>query len=372
MRAPRVVAINNPGRIHVDPLTDEQLLTAVLRTNDPMGLDRIRNEPPPDGCELWFEMNYEADDNVRCVFGHMHKKGIILRDVQGSRYPIGHTCGRERYGLDWNTLENAVARIRERKDYLLRLRMIGTAIRNEEEWLSEIQDHPAVAAFDALKHTFATDAKELFVQCTSIARGSGIMWAEVEERDYAAEERRRERDADRNIELQRMTPAQRNKDLKRNGVPGTDKTPLFKKAPRSFQSLPGIPIFAGKESLKIRIGAYVAQIRSLADTCLQIPNIGDLPGISKVATRTFKDFAATLDEINQAARFFEYGNLSRVVEWANKADFEGLTFSLDGAALRIENHEEGTSARISRPIDLAAIETTALSNLLGSLLKAPP
>jgi hypothetical protein len=196
------------------------------------------------------------------------------------------------------------------------------------------------------------------------------MWAEVDERDFAAEERRREREAERDASLRTMTPANLQKHLKKYGVPGADKTPLFKKAPRSMGALPGLPIFSGT-MLKPRVQDYVMQIRYLADTCLQIPNIGDLPGISRLATRTFNDLASALNEINEAAMFFNYGDLARVVEWANKRDFDGLKFSVDGAALRVENQEDRSSVRIARSVDLAPIDTGALSNLLASLVAVP-
>jgi hypothetical protein len=316
-------------------------------------------------------MNYEADTSAKCVFGHSHKKGIILRDAEGRRYPVGHTCGKERYDLDWNKLENAVQRIRDRKEYLLRLRAIGTAIKSEEEWLVEIPNHPGIAAFDRLRQTFPADCRALFVECTKLADGNGTMWADVDERDFAAEERRRERDAERDADLKDMTPANRQRYFKKFGVPGTDKSPLYKKVPRSTGVLPGLSIFAGTPPLKTRVREYVTQIRYLADICLQLPNSGDLPGISKIATRTFNDLAAALREISDAALFFNYADLIRVVEWANKRGFYGLKFSVDGAALRIENEDEQSSVRIARPVDLAPIETGALSNLLASLLAAP-
>jgi hypothetical protein len=370
MIAPQATMVT-ATRIHVDKLSDEQLLTAIIKTNDPMNLDGIQNVPPADDCpDLWFEMNYEADANAKCVFGHSHRKGIILRDAAGLRYPIGHTCGKGRYGLDWNVLENAIDKIRDRKEYLIRLQNIGNAIKSEEEWLSELSNHPAIAALDRLHQTFAADCRALFAECVDIARGNGTMWADVDERDYAAEERRRERDAERDDRLKTMTPANRARDLKKFGVPGSDKTPIYMKVPRSMGVLAGLPVFRA-EPLKPRIKDYVTQIRLMADTCLQLPNSGDLPGISKLATRTFNDIASALDEINEAAAFFNYANLARVVEWANKRDIDGLKFSVDGAALRVENGDEQSSVRIARPVDLAPIQTGALSNLLASLLAAP-
>jgi hypothetical protein len=192
----------------------------------------------------------------------------------------------------------------------------------------------------------------------------------VDERDYAAEEQRREREAERDASLRTMTPANLKRHFKKFGVHSADKTPIYKKVPRSMGVLAGLPIFSGK-TLKPRVRDYVAQIGHLADTCLQLPNSGNLPGISKLATRTFTDLAAALNEINQAAGFFNYADLARVVEWANKRGFNGLKFSVDGAALRVENEDEQSSVRIARPIDLAPVETGALSNLLASLIAAP-
>jgi hypothetical protein len=371
MKAPKQAAMVTATRIHVDKLSDEHLLTAIIKTNDPMNLDGIQIVPPADDCpDLWFEMNYEADKNAKCVFGHSHRKGIILRDAEGRRYPIGHTCGKGRYGLDWNVLENAIDKIRDRKEYLIRLQNIGNAIKSEEEWLSELPKHPAIAALDRLRQTFRSDCRMLFVECADLARGNGMMWADVDERDFAAEEQRRERDAERDAGLKTMTPATLAKHLKKFGVPGADKTPIYKKVPRSMGVLAGLPIFRG-EPLKPRIKDYVTQVRYMADTCLQLPNSGDLPGVSKLATRTFNDLAAALNEINEAAMFFNYVDLARVVEWANKRGFDGLKFSVDGAALRVETEDEQSSVRIARPVDLAPIETGALSNLLASLLAAP-
>jgi hypothetical protein len=361
----------NETRIHVDKLSDKQLLTAIIKTNDPMSLDGIQTAPPPDGCpDLWFEMNYEADANAKCVFGHSHKKGIILRDAEGRRYPIGYTCGLKRYGLDWNVLENAVDKIRDRKEYLIRLQDIGNAIRSAGEWLNDLPDHPAIAALDRLRQTFAADCRSLFVECAHLARGNGTMWAEVDERDYAAEEQRREREAERDAALRTMTPANLKKHFKKFGAQSADKTPIYKKVPRSMGILAGMPIFRGKP-LKPRVQDYVTQIGYLAETCLQLPNSGDLRGISKHATRTFGDLGAALNEIKEAAIFFDYANLARLVEWTNKRGFDGLKFSVDGAALHVENVDGQSSVRIARPVDLAPLETGALSNLLASLVAAP-
>jgi hypothetical protein len=368
MAASRSKLAKFTAQIHVDDFSDDQLLSTTINTNDPLSLEGIVDTPPPNNGDLWFEMTYDADQNVKCVYGHLHKKGIILRDAQYNRYPVGHKCGFDLFGLDWNLLQNHIKRISDRKADLLYLRSIANALGEADHWLRKVPDHPSISALRILRETFASEAKSLFDECASIARNDGFMYAEVDERDFQAEERRRERDSERNAALRTMTPAQRQREFKINGVPGSDKTPLFKKISRNFGSLPGVPIFDDREPLKDRIEAFLEQFCSLRTICNEPTSSISLEGITRVAIRAIREFAEALEEIDAALNFFTYSNLTKFSDWANKR-VSGRQFIVDGAALRVENEFEESSVRIAAPKELTPIEAPEVAKLLSSLLR---
>jgi hypothetical protein len=357
-----------PWKLRVERLSDEQLLTAILDTNDPAGLADLSDEPPPEDCQLALELTYEAEADARCVFGHMHKQGLVLKDEQGRRYLIGHDCGRSKFGVEWNLMDNERQRMRDRRDYLVRLRTIGTAIKAESAWLSSLPNHPAVQAFDALRRSLATASHDFYAACRdAIENRGGQYLAPVRVRDHQAEERRREAQEKEKREFAAKSERERQDFFKKFG-PIRDRTePIFKQVSRSFGILQGAPLFVRQEKFSVRVADYVQRLDILADGAMQLPATGDLKEMSKTASTLIRNLNAALAEIDRATEFFSRSHLETLVSWTKHKEFPGFVFSVEAAALRIENKDEQEMHVVRSPVALKAIERTPLLRLIAVL-----
>jgi hypothetical protein len=357
-----------PRKLRVERLSDEQLLKAILDTNDPAGLADLSDEPPSEDCLLSLELTYEAEAEVRCVFGHMHKQGLVLKDEKGRRYLIGHDCGRSKFGVEWNLMENERQRLRDRRDYLVRLRTIGTAIKAESAWLSSLSSHPAIQAFEELRRSLAKASHEFYSACRDAAGNQGGQYlAPVWVRDHQAEERRREAQEEEKREYAAKNERDRKAHIKKFGPFRDRKEPIMTQVSRSFGILQGAPLFVRQERLSVRVADCVTRMNILADAAMQLPATGDLKEMSKTASTLIRTLNATLAEIDRATEFFSRSHLEAIVSWANQKKFSALLFSAEAGGLKIENKDEQEAYFVKLPLDLKQIERTALLRLITVL-----
>jgi hypothetical protein len=89
-----------------ETLTDDQLLTVELVTDDPENLDDLVHELPAGDEEPYVEFKYDLRKSGReefsCVHGHhRHLAGFVMRKGK-FRYLVGWQCGKTIYGEDFD------------------------------------------------------------------------------------------------------------------------------------------------------------------------------------------------------------------------------------------------------------------------------
>lgn len=61
-------------------VSDDELLSTDLTTDNPLGLDGLVVELPDGPEEPHVEFSYDLDDEVRCIHGnHRHEHGFVFR-----------------------------------------------------------------------------------------------------------------------------------------------------------------------------------------------------------------------------------------------------------------------------------------------------
>ena len=228
---PESKAVAPEGRytkVRVPSLTDAELIDRTFVISDPLGLENVRAAAPPYDQWLTYEGRYEVGTMVRCSFAHRHKRGYVFRDEEEQRYLIGHECGAKHLGLgNWQSFTAGRERLEERASYLRLIRDLADALRTERNWIAGLPRHPAVQAFDELRTDLRTHYRGLLEAVRPvIARSDGLLTVRLEARDYAAEERRRERELQVREWYAGLSESERAEFNRKGGhFPKVDRTP---------------------------------------------------------------------------------------------------------------------------------------------------
>lgn len=313
---PKNLNRKSPRRLSVRQLSDDELLSAQLTIKDPTTLENISSEPPAENAELYFEMTYEAPNDVKCVFGHWHKLGLVLVDLQGIRYLVGQDCGRTKFGLEWEQLNNEGERQKTRQDYLSRLVALANALASIDAWLEELARHPSIAAYDALCRRIRNDFPSLHATLRDATVKEPQLYIIVQERDFAAEERQREKDLREKEHVASLKPAAQKEWWKKNGTPSLKPPQIFKPVLRPGMVLQGAIIFH-HDQLGHRLAPGIEQLKILKSVAATREGSIDLKGLLQTATLTIDQMLEALGEINQALLFFSYRHLVELAEWLN-------------------------------------------------------
>ncbi|HUZ34007.1 MAG TPA: hypothetical protein VMV19_18150 [Xanthobacteraceae bacterium] len=125
-----------------DFLSDEKLIDAELSTDDPEGLDNFVRELPPGDEEPYVEFKYDLRgserERLRCVHGnHPHLAGFVMRKGD-KRFLVGHICGKEIYGEDFDHYTADFNAAVNRQETLRKRREIEKLTRPFTAWLQQV------------------------------------------------------------------------------------------------------------------------------------------------------------------------------------------------------------------------------------------
>lgn len=142
----KVVLMNKPKsrqpRRFWEHLSDEQLLSVELTTDDPENLPNIIQELPPGDEEPHVEYKYDLRGSTReyfrCVHGnHPHLAGFVMRKGN-NRFLVGHMCGKKIYGESFEHYTADFDAALNRRDALRRKKEIEEATEPFDRWLDEV------------------------------------------------------------------------------------------------------------------------------------------------------------------------------------------------------------------------------------------
>lgn len=307
---------------------------------------------------------------MTCAFAHRHKRGYVFRDEQERRYLIGHECGAKHLGLgNWQSFTAGREQLEDRASSLRVIRDLAEAFRLQRDWIAQLPENPAIRAFDALRRQIAADLPELSAAAKAVmARADGMLTIPVSLRDFAAEERRRVREAQAREWYGNQTDVERKAFHAKGGrVPGSDGTPIITRGTHALGTLQGRSVFSSTPAQSL----VMRQLLPLIDRFLAEPTTPTTrKGLVEV-TRNAKELVARLERtraaVDDAVLFFERGNLENVARWADAHEFDGRRYSMRSGQIEMEKVDGGVLQNLTRPPALKALERAQFETLQGAI-----
>jgi hypothetical protein len=293
--------------------SDAELLQRRFRISDPLGVANLVDDLPADKAlkfTIYGAYNVtpgRGNDlpKVRCAHcrAARHWKGVVLEFETGQRVLIGRDCAREHYAAQYELVEREFDAAETRQFYLRRL--------------IEIRDHafaPALAAISAVRQSMAvrqyapikvalrdglpTIYENLWWMVT---RHGGSLVVEEKVRDHAAEQAR-----DRRVRA--------DKDER--------DAPIYRIVQHTMGRVSGHELFMHKPD---PADTVARMHESLKERWHELRGLDTNECTTGQLNRLLKGIAADLAEIDEAlivaaapSRFFEPGNLSAIMVWANR------------------------------------------------------
>jgi hypothetical protein len=136
-------------------LSDEVLIETDLIVDDPETLENLVYELPAGDEEPYVEFKYDLRmterEKLHCVHGnHPHLSGFVMRKG-GKRFLVGRICGKTIYNEDFDAYTADFDAAIIRKDALVRVREIRTAVDPFMAWLQEVSQSDAFKHFGKLR-----------------------------------------------------------------------------------------------------------------------------------------------------------------------------------------------------------------------------
>jgi hypothetical protein len=323
---------------------DRELLDTEFHVQNPATLPNLRQDIPKDVPieEVEFAYHVYASERERhlwircceCHRNHNHRRGLVLRFVDGSRATLGRNCGKTKHKLDHDE------RIVDFERRLNRARLLRQALGMLEQapivdgHLNLIRTDRTVAACEAARFKMMAHLTH-FTRRLDQADG-GRLSALLSVRDFMAEKRRDER-LDRKLEIKaRQIGFDRNdrdvdqllfEELVAEGDKDASKKPIMKTERRTFHTFAGHGFFTVIPRAPNRCRLLGTQLVEAfnAMRCRTSSEVGEA-----VIQSAVKKFGAVLTEaiqltteIEAAAGFLQAGNISGVVRAVNRFWKEG-------------------------------------------------
>jgi hypothetical protein len=179
-------------------LSDSELLEVDFLSKDPSSLPNVLLEIPQTEALPEVEFAYDTSQTigvkVRCVHCRYenHNRGFVLQFENGDRVLVGGTCGKKRYGADFQTLERDFEAARQRASYLKRRNQTLAHAATFRSALEQLPLHPAFVSYKKTKREFSRSVTAL-ARALHDLPSDGQLYLPTKVRDFEAENRRYER-----------------------------------------------------------------------------------------------------------------------------------------------------------------------------------
>ncbi|MGM5033547.1 hypothetical protein [Tardiphaga sp. 803_E3_N1_3] len=147
-------------RQHWTDISDDELLSTDLTTENPLGIPGLVNFLPEGDDEPHVEFSYDlrgsGAEEFSCVHGHhRHLKGYVFRKG-AHRYLVGWMCGETIYGTKFNEYTSDFQAAQTRQTGLRRIRDLREALLDFSAWAGKPYWEPAVEYYGELRQTLRT------------------------------------------------------------------------------------------------------------------------------------------------------------------------------------------------------------------------
>ncbi|MDR3500688.1 MAG: hypothetical protein P4L72_15850 [Parvibaculum sp.] len=363
-------------------ISDADLIGRKFVVHDPESLPYSRTLPEnyqTATIEYWYDVtppkNVRGHPYVWCSHDgkRTHWKGYVMKTEDGVLFLLGHDCGSDLYGLDFNLVARDFNQMRDRQGYVLQ---VVETLALFPTFLGELRsavEHPGIQKIESMRNALGRSMPHLHHQLvTALRRADGQLFLTRRVRDYAAERRRADRHGAEDEELNRARSTMtltRWKDLRDDlrYARADDKGELYK-----FEEVPAGYVRGGaflivKPSPQEALIDYQKELQSIYhelndQSCrrstayyrLQFPKLRDaLRGIEH-----------SLRSLKAAALFGEEQHLQGLARWASQeAECQGQ-YRVEGNRLIWERSRQ--DIMIEMPTDIDLPELPSIKNLLSA------
>jgi hypothetical protein len=248
--------------------SDEELLKTTFTTNDPENLPCLIHAVPTRGeipiIEFAYDFRGSKRSLIRCVHcKHTnHRAGFVLKLPDDRRFLVGHNCGRNHYGADFETLKNDFYRAKERALLLKRMQNLTARLPEFNDYLFKFRTHPSLRAFTQFREKFRKTMPrlwgELVIACEN-RHGNLLIDQQIPDHDA---EKRADQAYQRDLaEWLDMSKAQRKNKYHR---PQPPEKPILRTITESAGKLPTQTFFGVHAFSKLEFDAITAQFENLS------------------------------------------------------------------------------------------------------------
>lgn len=251
-------------------LSDEELLATSFTTSDPDSLPGLvralpPNEPPPI-VELAYDFRGTNHAKLRCVHCNrpIHLAGFVLKTSDERRFLVGHNCGEELYGAEFNSLRRDFEGARNRALLIKRMRSLHEALPAFNQYLAILRRRPSIAAFCEFRARFSRDhARPWGALVTTYHNDGGNLIIYNNVHDPEAEKRA---DAQYQIDLANWkTPSKSNRKHK-YARPEPPAKPIYRTVVENAGRLPTPTFFTTKPFSSTDFHALLTQLEQLSSS----------------------------------------------------------------------------------------------------------
>lgn len=372
--SPRQDSAKPPANPHV---TDADLLARRFAVDDPECLDQLSLSVPETDhvpvIEFAYDLTPPRGDKrpfVRCAHCKYpnHWRGYVMRCADGTRFLVGKDCGAKIYGADFNLVERDFRVQRTRQAYLRRLDRVRAAFPAALCGVVEIARSKALGQYEAVNRDLRNGMSDLFRQLSQVVKfREGVLYVEERVRDYAAEERRAERQKDAADEIDKLTVTRRKALRKAGLLPKNDDRPIYRTVEKPAGRLAGDGFFNAGGAFPARdltkchnrLKTVFHELHGLPSESFTTRRLQQVFHTLRESMAEIEGILAALEAVN---RFFYPGNLKTVAAWASRTAECGGDYQASGnAIIRCRSVAIGGDLMIAAPAGYRVPKMQALA-----------
>lgn len=323
---------------------DDELLKRTLHFIDPHALSDTLDVKPEDwqegeiiGSYFHFEEGPGGSrlNGMKCIFGHPHMKGYILRPPSGHLFCVGHECGQTHFNADaWDDERSKIDQEKNRQGDLRKLLALEGRLTPLKRALEGY--HGKGRLMEARKRVMAF--RDHFSALLNEVDSNGNLLIYREEEDFAATQRIKQKFEDRIEAVERRkeigaidseTAASEINHI-RDEIRKVKPVVRWVKVP-SGRQLPDYNKFMAAENTPYRINGAIVEVSNLISRIEGTPYTGQLTDYQlKTLVRDIKAAILELDDYTDVLKglnsFISSASIATMRSWAaDRKDLPEIT-----------------------------------------------